>query len=134
MFNIIHEFSSHLLHFFCHGVANPFPRLEVGTALDWERKQPGSIPIEGRQLHDRADPEGNTWLVTLNCCESALQGEVRGSRSVPIASALVTAGFPAVVGMRERVEGDLAHAFCRLFYEGLLTELTQHIESAGPGR
>jgi hypothetical protein len=129
LFQIIRDFSPHMLHFFCHGAATPFPRLEVGTQLDWEREQAGSIQIEGMQLRQKADPNKNIWLITLNCCESAMNGETGGSRSLPMASSLVTAGFPAVVGMRERVESDLAHLLCHEFYDTLFGDLTQRIKA-----
>lgn len=130
LFNDVRAFEPHLLHFFCHGIADPTPRLEIASALNWERRERGSIIVEGPDLRDRGDPQEKTWLVTLNCCESAMQGTTPGSRSLPLASALVNAGFPAAVGMRERVEIGLAHIFCRLFYDALLTELGNRFETA----
>jgi hypothetical protein len=130
LFNDISEFSPHILHFFCHGVSGPSPSLQIASCKDWELWDPPSIQLEGSQLYDRAKVNGNTWLVTLNCCESAQLGQSPGSRSLPLASALVNAGFPAVVGMRERVETSLAHVFCRLFYDALLTDLEERLAAA----
>lgn len=130
LFNDIKEFSPHILHFFCHGLSTPTPHLQIASCVDWESKQDGSIHIEGLQLRDRPNLKDSTWLVILNCCESAQQGSSPGSRSLPLASALVTAGFPAVVGMRERVEISLANVFCRLFYDAMLTDLEERLEAA----
>jgi len=132
LFEDIASFSPHVLHFFCHGVSTPVPALHVASTIDWELKQAGSIQLESGQLFDRAGLKGKTWLVTLNCCESAQQGGT-GSRSIPFASSLVNAGVPAVVGMRERFEASLAHAFCGHFYNGLLNDLKERLETAAAG-
>lgn len=129
MFDEIDRFKPQLLHFFCHGSADPTPRLQIGSRLDWELKRPGSIIIESGQLR-RADPDQAIWLVTLNCCESAQQAATGASHSLPMASALVVAKFPAVVGMREPVEKTLAHTFCGLFYESLFDEMRTRFKAA----
>jgi hypothetical protein len=110
------SFAPHLTHFFCHGTAEQLPYLKVGNRADWEAERDGSIVLEANELHQRADPHQCIWLLTLNCCESAKQA--REARC--LASALVTAGFPAVVGMREPVKSDDANTFCGLFYREVL--------------
>lgn len=123
----IASFGPHVLHFFCHGTADQLPCLKVGNKADWEAERDGSIVLEANELRQRADPNQSVWLLALNCCESAKQA--REARS--LASALVTAGFPAVVGMREPVASDHAHAFCGLFYRESL-KLIAGVEVGGP--
>lgn len=102
----------HILHFFCHGISDQTPHLRVGSYADWEGELDPSIAITAYELRQRADPDQNIWLVTLNCCESATRaGNVRS-----FASSLVAAGFPAAVGMREVVEVEHAHLLCKSFY------------------
>ena len=91
---------------------------------------PGGIRIESSQLKQRADPHGNIWLVTLNCCESAKSDGGAGLFSIPMACSLVNSGFPAVVGMREQIAEDFAHDFCRLFYDALLDDFSDRIATA----
>jgi hypothetical protein len=111
------SFAPHLLHFFCHGTADQLPCLQIGTRAAWETTERDKrITLEANELRQTADPNQNVWLVTLNCCESAKQA--RDART--LASALVTAGFPSVVGMREPVASVHAHTFCKLFYRGVL--------------
>ncbi len=92
LFDRIKDFKPQLLHFFCHGVADTPPFLQIGTRLDWRTKENGSINIEASQLRDRADPDQNVWLITLNCCEGAAQPaeSANGSRSRSMASSLGT--------------------------------------------
>jgi hypothetical protein len=130
LFNDIRDFAPHILHFFCHGVATPLPQLHVASWRNWETDTPGGIRIESSQLKQRADPHGNIWLVTLNCCESAQSAEGTGSLSMPMVCSLVNSGFPAVVGMREQVAEDFAHDFCHLFYDALLDDFADRIAMA----
>jgi hypothetical protein len=134
LFREIKRVRPHLLHFFCHGVAGSPPILEIASRLNWRQKQDGSIKVDASQLRDRADPEpqSNVWLITLNCCESA-QSLGAGSRSRAMASSLVMKGFPAVVGMRQRVDSSHASRFCGLWYESLLQELGERFESGSDG-
>jgi hypothetical protein len=122
----IATFKPHLLHFFCHGTAESPPRLIVGTRADWEGFQDGSIPLEVEDLRGSADPQHDVWLVTLNCCESA----ARAADGHRLGSALVAAGFPAVIGMRERIASNIANVFCG----GLYRELLKLIGKAQPGQ
>lgn len=130
LFARIGAFAPHILHFFCHGVATTRPQLQVGTFRDWETEVPGSILIEGEQLRQNADPEGNIWLVTLNCCDSARDGAGGSWLSMPVACNLVSGGIPVAVGMRERIDQHFANDFCKLFYETLFAELVRRLEEA----
>jgi len=114
----------HLLHFFCHGTSEEVPHLQIGSFTDWEAEQEGTIAITAVELRQLADPKQGIWLVTLNCCESATQA--RDGRG--LASSLVEAGFPAALGMRERIDVQLAHQVCESFYPALL----QLIDQAAP--
>jgi len=134
LFAAIRGFAPHILHVFCHGIATTRPQLQVATYRDWGSEEPGSILIEGEQLKQNADMDGNIWLVTLNCCETAKDGAGSSSLSMPVACNLVSGGIPVVVGMRERIDDDFANTFCALFYEALLDELSRRlIEAAETG-
>jgi hypothetical protein len=130
LFGDIRRFAPHILHFFCHGISYPVPQLHVASYKNWLLKEPGDIQIEDRQLQQRADPGKDIWLVSLNCCESAQWAQAPGSHTVPMALALVKAGFPAVVGMRDRVDQDLANDFSGLFYDELLNDLAARFREA----
>jgi hypothetical protein len=130
LFTHIREFAPHILHFFCHGTADTKPQLQLATYKDWETDTPGSINIEGEQLKQNADMDGNIWLVTLNCCESTKNGPSTSSLSMPVACNLVGAGIPVVVGMRERIDTEFANKFCALFYQSVLEELRRRLDEA----
>jgi hypothetical protein len=130
LFAAIRGFAPHILHFFCHGIATTRPQLQVATYRDWGSEAPGSILIEGEQLKQNADMDGNIWLVTLNCCETAKDGAGGSSLSMPVACNLVSGGIPVVVGMRERIDDTFANTFCALFYQSLLAELQHRLRDA----
>jgi hypothetical protein len=119
LFQEIEEFRPHLLHFFCHGSTLNGPHLEMATRSDWMRKEDGSIYVEPNELRQVSGIDQHAWLVVLNSCQGAMgSGEARS-----LARSLVTAGFPAVVGMRESVASADANLFCGEFYRALLAEL-----------
>ncbi|MFN3790960.1 CHAT domain-containing protein [Massilia sp.] len=130
LFNYIEAYAPHILHVFSHATADPNPQLQVGTYRDWELCSQGSILIEGNQLKERADSDGNIWLVTLNCCETAMNGPGTGALSMSVAAMLARQGVPAVVGMREQISKDFANAFSHLFYDALLNDLRARITRA----
>src|SRR5262245_35250784 len=100
LFDQIGNFEPHIVHFFCHGKASSPPFIQAGNRIDFKRNQTGSVTLEATQLRQRADPNENIWLVTLDCCETAAAGGDNTSRSRPFASSLVLEGIPAVIGMR----------------------------------
>lgn len=131
LFAELRAFAPHILHFFCHGIADTKPQLQVASYRDWGTDAPGSILIEGEQLKQNADLDGNIWLVTLNCCETAKPGHgPSSSLSMPVACNLVCGGIPVAVGMRERIDDAFADKFCGLFYQALLAELRRRVDEA----
>ena len=112
----IRDRSPQLLHFFCHGTSEETPHLQIGTHTDWQAGLDPSIALESGELRQRADPDQNVWLVTLNCCESAMRA--KDARS--LANSLVAKGFPAALGMREVIDVQTAHQLCSLFYPAAL--------------
>jgi hypothetical protein len=130
LFDQIGTFEPHLVHFFCHGKASAPPFIQAGNRIDFKRNQPGSVTLEATQLRQRADPNENIWLVTLDCCETALGGGDNTSRSRPFASSLVLEGIPAVIGMREPLDQAVATRFCGLFYTRFLSDLRKGMLAA----
>lgn len=106
----------HLVHVFCHGTADG-PRLLIGQLHDL-----GVLDVSAAHFGDVAQfSHLAPWLVTLNCCESAAPGE----QTVSLASGLVRAGLPAVLGMRKPVDARVADAFCADLYEAVFARLAQ---------
>lgn len=106
----------HLLHLYCHGTADG-PRLLVGQLDDL-----GVLDLSTAHFTDLAQlGHLAPWLVTLSCCESAAPGE----QTVSLASGLVRAGLPAVLGMRKPVDARVADAFCADLYDAVFTRLAQ---------
>jgi hypothetical protein len=112
----LREVQPHLLHIFCHGTAVG-PRLLVAQVDDM-----AVLELTAAHFADIARPASLApWLVTLNCCESAATGDRVGS----LASALVRAGLPAVLGMRKPVSKDMADAFCADLYHAVFARLAE---------
>jgi hypothetical protein len=115
----IAEVRPHLLHFFCHGAVATSPMLILGTASDYAAER-ASIYLDPDFLRGLAP---DAWLFTLNCCQGASDAE--GVRS--LASQLISAGYPAVVAMREPVSLDDANLFTRVFYGSLVPMLASEV-------
>jgi hypothetical protein len=118
----IEDFDPHVLHLFCHGSAEPTAQLELGTPGD-HAAVVSSIIIEPTKM-----PVGfSSWLAVLNCCEGAA-----GERGVgTLADKLVTAGYPAVIGMREPIASTDANLFSLHFYRELLRKLKAELAPGG---
>jgi hypothetical protein len=127
LFDYIKAYAPHILHIFSHASANPQPQLQVATYKDWELGQPGSILIDSTQVTARANSGNSIWLVTLNCCESAMDAQDGGPLSMSVAAALARQGIPAALGMRERIQEDFAGIFSYTFYQNLLEDLKERI-------
>jgi hypothetical protein len=116
-------FYPNVLHFFCHGVTDVSPELELETRADRRSKKPkerGSIKLDAKLLADIVNLR-SLWLIVLNCC--------RGGKPAPnlhsMAKTLVTDGVPAVVAMRESIDVSDANLFTEYFYTSLLKQLDQ---------
>jgi hypothetical protein len=130
LFDQICSFEPHILHFFCHGKASAPPFLQAGNRINFKRNLAGAVTLEATQLRQRADPNENVWLVTLDCCETALIVNDGTSRSRAFASSLVIEGVPAVIGMREPLDQAVATRFCGLFYTRFLADLRKGLTTA----
>lgn len=133
LFASIQNFRPNFLHFFCHGVSKPTPHLQVASFKDWGAWKDGGVIVEAAQFAQQANRYADIWLVTLNCCESAEAGVGKTSRSLPMISAMVEAGIPTAVGMREIIGIGFADLFCKLFYNELLSDFRDWLTSARPG-
>jgi len=110
-----------IIHFFCHGVADVRPLLELESRTDRTAKPPknrGSIKLDSDLLKQLTSLK-SLWLVVLNCCQ--------GGKSAPhlhsLARDLVAGGVPAVVAMRESVDVNDANLFAEYFYPALFAQL-----------
>ena len=101
--------------------------MRIGAMADWEAEREGSIVLEAIELRQRGDAELDVWLLTLNCCESATQAH--DARN--LAGSLVVAGFPSVVGMRERVASSSASVFSERFFDAVL-RMIGTVQPGGP--
>ncbi len=131
LFAAVKNFAPHILHFFCHGATDGGPHLQLATLQDWDGlSSRGSMIIEPNDLYPFSSTtvgsSGNTWLVTLNCC----QGGAPVEDAYSLARSLVSNGFPVAVGMREVIASHDAHVFCKSFYCAIL-EVLQEIERRG---
>ena len=112
----LREIQPHLLHIFCHGTAAG-PRLLIA-----QREDLAVLELSATHFETVAQPAFLApWLVTLNCCEGAAPGDQMGS----LASALVRAGMPAVLGMRKAVDVAMAHGFCADLYKAVFARLAE---------
>lgn len=110
-----------VVHIFCHGNPDGGGQLEIANLLTAGGEKPLVIGAE-----ELAPALASAWLVTLNACGSG--GAVEpGSSS--FACTLVEQGVPYVVGMRQRVGADVAHAFAGAFLAGAFTEFNRAWES-----
>ena len=130
LFDYIKAYAPHILHIFSHACANPHPQLQVATYKDWELGKPGSILIDSMQVMARANSGNSIWMVTLNCCETAMDAQAGGPLSMSVAAALARQGIPAALGMRERIQENFADIFSYTFYQNLLEDLKKRIANA----
>lgn len=109
----------HLLHVFCHGVAQPTGYLEVATRQHLEM---GAEPVYLEKTH-LGRLKSTVWLVTLDACE----GAAPASNGHSLAYSLVKEGLPAAIGMREPIDSKAANVFCGAFYRGLLSFMSERL-------
>lgn len=131
----IGTFRPHLAHFFCHGHANvagkPLLEIEPSSAAFG---QSGSVWFSSVELQKSL--AGHAWVIVLNACSLAASASpptqpVAGQTS-SLCEQLVGHGFPRVIGMRDLVLPQVAHAFAEEFYRGTLDELSRlHAGGAG---
>lgn len=115
----VFTFSPNIIHFFCHGTAEPEPRLELALPVDYDGgAAEGEVKLMSAQLGELVMTP-SVWVVTLNCCKGA-----RGSASArSIAGNIAEIGVPTVVAMRENVDARDANIFTGLFYEHAMNRL-----------
>lgn len=119
-------FRPHLLHFFCHGSGGSTPSLQILTRAEAVAgTPPRDALLEPGSLITLAGLLDELWLVTLNCCEGAAPADASAAREIhSFARALVERGsFPAVIGMRERIQSVDANRFCSALYRAITLEV-----------
>jgi CHAT domain len=125
------KFEPNIVHFWCHGAAEPLPRLEIEVRSDRRRREGrASIQLGATDL-ERLASASSLWLIVLNCC----QGATPATNLHSLARDLVVSGAPVVVAMRESVEVADANLFTEAFYGALFpqlqTEVTAKASAAG---
>lgn len=106
------EHRPHLLHFFCHGSADYGGYLEVSTLPN---RDLGDPPVS-LTANDIGRVASSLLLTTLNCCEGAQPSAEAHS----VAFSAVKNGIPAAIGMREPIDAEDAHVFCKEFFQEAL--------------
>ena len=101
-----------LLYMFCHGVPGVDDCLEIETRVQAK----GGV---GSSVYRKADqflPLREQMLIAVlnSCCGAAPTADMDSP-----AYALVSGGVPAAVGMREKISGQAADAFCQAFFEAV---------------
>jgi len=125
----VSAFAPHVVHLFCHGLADNPPFVDLAVTSDW---LPGAVrkpvQMEARQLNGLSNPQNPPWLAVLNCCE------VGGSAGLvhSLARDLVSRGpFAAAIAMREPVEPEDAVIVSGCLYPGLLAAVDRVIDAGG---
>jgi hypothetical protein len=109
----------HILHVLCHGgVVGGERTLSFAHFGDVEADaEHGSVRMSARQLAAAVLP-GDPWLIVLSACDTA--EATSGEDGPALANNVVSAGVPAVIGMRRLVDLSAANQFCEALYPELL--------------
>ena len=123
----IYNHKPHVIHFFCHGTDS---YLEIADDADYiHGSKRGSIHMYPNDiLQPVIRSKCDTWLVMLNCCDSA--SSTNDTRS--LAHNLVSETIPVIVGMREPIDRRDASELTQSFYSSLVDEVTSTQKSATP--
>jgi len=112
-------FSPNIVHFFCHGTADPDPLLLVETRnIRLGATDDVPITLSSGDLEPIVQSSW-FWLAVLNCC----QGSKASAQLPSLARELVQKGAPTVIAMRESVAVADAQLFTEEFYPALVDQL-----------
>ena len=101
-----------LLYMFCHGVPGVDDCLEIETRVQAKGGVGSSVYLSADQFLPLRE---QMLIAVLNsCCGAAPTADMDS-----LAYALVSGGVPAAVGMREKISGQAADAFCQAFFEAV---------------
>jgi hypothetical protein len=122
----------HMLHVLCHGGGTPagVRVLAFGNSADFDQIDPGpndigSVRMPVNDLVAALLP-CNPWLVVLASCESAQAGDVH--EGLAAAHEMVSAGIPAVIGMRRLVDLTDTDRFCAALYPEIVDVVAQTVK------
>ncbi len=104
----------HLLHFLGHGEYDPITSEGV---LLFEDEAGNPRRVTGEELAEQVADQKSLRGVFLNACWTARAGH--GSPFSGVATALVRAGVPAVLGMQFEISDPAARVFSRAVYQRL---------------
>lgn len=104
----------HLLHFLGHGEYDP---ISGEGMLLFEDEMGEPRRVTGEELAEQVADHPGLRGVFLNACWTAKAG--LGSPFAGVATALVRAGVPAVLGMQFEISDPAAREFSRAVYQGL---------------
>jgi hypothetical protein len=120
----IGDFAPHILHLFCHGMADGGGVLEIATA----NSAFGQPPLYLRPA-PLASAARSSWLVILNACSTGAADAAAETNS--IACSLVEQGVPFVTSMRQQVEAVVANRFATAFLTRLLHDIRLEYDKGG---
>ncbi len=124
---MIGDFRPQIAHFFGHGFS--------GGGTSFLEIEDSSVENGGlgrhhlNASHMEAALSGSAWIVVLNACSLAA-GSGAGTGS--LAETMVARGIPAVIGMRDLVLPEIAHAFARIFHRAVLDRVAD-LAAGGSG-
>jgi hypothetical protein len=117
-----------LLHFACHGIADPARIWEAGLAM--EGRMEGGAYVQDklelstvRQRANLRHADGGRPIVFLNACQAARTGRTL-SGTGGMADAFIRTGAGLFVGTLWSIGDDTARGFARAFYEGMKSGAT----------
>ncbi|TGD62186.1 CHAT domain-containing protein [Tabrizicola sp. WMC-M-20] len=123
----IGDFRPQVAHFFGHGFAG------AGASFLEIENSAAENGAEGRHHLNHSDMEqalsGSAWIVVLNACSLAGGG---GAGTGSLAEATVARGVPVVIGMRDLVMPEVAHAFARTLHRSALDAIAA-LSQSGSG-
>jgi hypothetical protein len=121
----------HILHVLCHGgSAAGLRSLFLASATD---DGPATDPLVRGSVAIPSGPlaatllQGSPLLVVLSACDTASVGD-----GPALANEIVSAGVPAVIGMRRIVDLGAANTFCKALYPALLELVTAKLMPGTP--
>jgi hypothetical protein len=117
-------FKPHILHIYGHGMPGEYPYVAIRTVANVDESAEPTVCLTSQSIRQNLDLNENTWVVALNCCDTAAPGAQAESVG-NLARELVGYGFPAVTGMRAAVKTGEARLLTEHFYQAVFDALNK---------